>query len=143
MDDDSLINRQEISDIENCIGGCSLVASEELVGLLSQFMYQLKVYGVVYRRNMTDEQRTHFGEFVEQEKQKTDPGDSHLALCKWQLTMPVKGQEDQYFVSLDELIQGIRYDLAVVEGNIKHDLELFIRTEYDKYKLISRPNVVN
>lgn len=66
-----------------------------------------------------------------------------MALCKWQLTLPVNGQEDEYFVSLGEVIQGIRHDLAVVEGDIKHDLELFIRMEFDKYRLMSKPNVLD
>ncbi len=142
MDDDKIITRQEINNVENRIGGCSLVASEELVGLLSQFMYQLKVYGVVYRRNMTEEQRTHFRGFIELEKQKQDPARSFLAVQKWQLIYPIKGNEDKYFVSLDELIQGIRHDLAVVEGNIEHNLELFTCTEFDKHNLMSRPNIV-
>ncbi len=143
LDDDGYLDRQEISDIENQIGGCSLVASEDLVGSLAQFMFQLKVYGVVYQRNMNEKQLSHFGEFIEHEKDKKEANKSYLALSKWKMKLPIKGNEVEYFVSLDEVIQAIRNDLAVVKGNIEHDLELFTCTEYDKYKLMTNPNIID
>lgn len=143
VDDDNVISKQEIQDIENKIGNTCLVAGEKLVSIFSQFMYQLKVYGVVYLRSMNDAQLEHFARFVESEKAKKDINDSFLSPMTHALRMPARGNEEEYFIALDELIQGIRDDLSVVEGDVKRDIETFIRTEFDKYEMMSRPNVVD
>lgn len=143
MDDDNVLTKQEIQEVENQIGGACLVASEELVSILSQFMYQLKVYGVLYVRSMNEAQFAHFSAFVEEEKAKPDARDSYLAATKFSLDRPVRGNESEYFISLDNFIQGIREDLAVVEGDVQHNLESFIRTQFDKHQMMQRPNVVD
>ena len=48
-----------------------------------------------------------------------------------------------FFVTLDNLVQGIRKDLQVVDGDIDQMIESFIKIEYDKFKLIKDPNPVD
>lgn len=142
MDDDGTITRDEIQAIENQIGTASLVAHCDLVSIFAQFLYQLKIYGVVYFRNMSPNQLAHFQEFVKQEKQKKQ-AKSKLANHFHQQTISVENNEAAFFLSLDDFIQGIRQDLAVVEGNVKHDIEHFVRTPFDQFKLIKDPNIVD
>lgn len=142
-DDDNLIEKDEIQEIENKVGVCCLVASEDLVSVFSQFVYQIKVYGVLYYRSMVTEQIEHFSKFVDSELNMNDPIGSKLAVCKYNLALPVSGNEMDYFVSLDDCIQMIRKDLAVVEGNVRKDIEHFVRTEIDKYNIMKDPNVVD
>jgi len=46
-------------------------------------------------------------------------------------------------VSLDNIIQAMRIDLAVVEGDVRQEIEHFVRTPYDKHGLMSHPNRVD
>lgn len=142
MDDDGTISRDEIQAIENQIGIASLVAHRDLVSRFAQFLYQLKIYGVVYFRNMTAPQLAHFKSFVMEEKQKTLVA-SKLANHIYLSTAPIADNEIAHFLSLDDFIQGIREDLAVVEGDVKHDIEHFVRTPIDQYKLFKNPNLVD
>ena len=48
-----------------------------------------------------------------------------------------------YFLSLDELIQGMRSDLAVVTGNIQSEVENFVLLKYDSKGIIASPNIVD
>ena len=141
MDDDGTIQREEIQAIENQIGTASLVANRDLVSSFAQFLYQLKVYGVMYFRNMTPKQLEHFKAFAMEEKVKSMEK-SKLANHIYLTELPVEGNEAQYFLSLDDFIQGMRADLAVVEGDVKHDIEHFVRTPIDQFKLFKNPNNV-
>ena len=141
VDDDNVIDNDEIHKVENQIGIACLVANTDLVSIMSQYMYQLKVYGVLYFRSLTDTQLESFREFAETEKPKTLE-ESKLANSKHKLHVPVAGNEVEYFLSLDEFIQGIRDDLDIIEGNVKHDIEHFVRTPINKLNLIPMPNRV-
>jgi hypothetical protein len=142
IDDDDLIEKQEVQEVENQIGVCCLVANVDLVSLFAQYLYQLKIYGVLYFRSMTPKQLANFREFVVDEKQKSLEH-SKLANAKHLIKAQIEGNEADYFVSLDEFIQGIRDDLAMVEGNVKYDIEHFVRTPIDKYSLFKNPNNVD
>ena len=142
IDDDRLLDESEIHTVENHIGLACLVANRTLVSLMAQFMYQQKVYGVLYYRSLNEQQLADFREFVESEK-KQDVSISKLADPKYSLKLPVLGNEKSYFVSLDEFIQGIREDLAIVEGDVRNDIEHFVRTPINPKNLIPTPNLIN
>lgn len=139
MDDDNVIDREEISNIENKIGVASLVASEKLVCHLSQFIYQLKAYGVIYRRSMVEKQKQHFKSFINSNF-CDEKASSHIAKgnCKNSFKDRL-----EYFVSLNDIVQNMREDLSVVEGDILNKLEFFVQMKYDQFKLIKNPNVVD
>jgi len=142
MDDDGIIEREEIQAIENQIGVASLVANRDLVSTFAQFLYQMKIYGVLYFRNMAPKQLEHFRQFIAEEKVKPMEA-SKLANHKYRGVLALENNELAYFLSLDEFIQGMRYDLAVVEGDVKHDIEHFVRTPIDQFKLFKNPNKVD
>ena len=77
-------------------------------------------------------------EFVK-EKLTNTPSDSFLA----KKTTGDINDLMSYFVSLDDLVQGIREDLSVVEGDVSDRLESFVQFAYDQYKLIKDPNIVD
>lgn len=141
-DDDNVISREEIQSIENTIGLACLVANADLVSVFSQFLVQVKVYGVLYFRSLTPTQLEHFAGWVEAE-QAAPEAESKLAVDKFALPQAVRGNERDFFVSLDDVVQGMREDLAVVEGNVQQDIEHFVRTPYDAQSMIKDPNVVD
>jgi len=141
-DDDNRISKDEVQDVENQIGVACLVANRDLVSMFAQFTYQFKIYGVLYFRSMTEVQRQHFARFVENEVTQ-EPFVSLLAYGKQGLDVNPKTNPEAYFLSLDELIQGIRSDLAVVEGNIRHSVEHFVSVGYDQFRMIKDPNMVD
>ncbi len=141
IDDDSVIEEDEIHAVENQIGVACMVANKELVSILAQYMYQLKVFGVLYFRSLNEQQLQVFRSLIEDEKTKL-PEDSILAQHKHDLQAPVAGNEKQYFLSLDEFIQGLREDLAVIDGDVSHSLEHFVRTPINNHGLIPNPNKV-
>ena len=141
-DDDNRITKDEVQDVENQIGVACLVANKDLVSIFAQFTYQFKVYGVLYFRSLTEAQREHFAHFVERELTK-ERCDSHLAFSKQHLKVTPQADLEAYFLSLDELIQGIRSDLAVVEGDISRNVEHFVRIGYDQLKMMKEPNIVD
>ncbi len=141
-DDDNVISKAEIQDIENQVGVACLVANRALVSIFSQFVYQLKVYGVLYVRSMNQSQKDNFITFTNEELKK-DEDNSTLALNKYSLKKDAKDNIRGFFVSLDDLIQGIRDDLAVVEGSIKHDIEDFIKIKYDQFQQMENPNIID
>ena len=143
IDDDNIITRLETLNIEKKVGNACLVAGEELVSTMSQFVYQLKVYGVLYVRSMGPNQIAHFVKFVEHERAKLDPHDSSLSLEKTLLSLDVRDNVDAYFVSLDEVVQQIRTDLNVVHGDVRQEVEHFVCTPYNVYDMIKRPNYVD
>jgi hypothetical protein len=145
-DDDNRVTREEVLDIENKIGLACLVANADLVSVFSQFTYQFKIYGVLYRRSMAENQINHYAEFVKIELAK-DKNHSKLAFSKYirdRLDNPTSQNiVDAYFISLDDLIQEIRNDLAVVKGDIQHCLEHFVSISYDQHKMMKNPNLVD
>ena len=116
MDDDNMISEDEVQKVENKIGELALVASEDLVRTCATFLIQLKAYGVLYTRSMTRKQVESYEKNI---------------------------GSIENFVSLDELVQAIRRDLSVVEGNVSKVLEQFVDMKYDCYKMIKNPNLVD
>ena len=49
----------------------------------------------------------------------------------------------QDFVSLDDLVQAIRNDLSVVEGDVSNVLERFVNIQYDRFHMIKDPNTID
>jgi len=141
-DDDNIISKDEVQDIENQIGVACLVANEDLVSMFAQFIYQFKVYGVLYFRSLTKAQCKHFTKFVENEIIK-ERFFSRLAFNKQDCKVDPQMDPEAYFLSLDELIQGIRSDLAVVEGDIRRSVEHFVRISYNQFKIMKVPNIVD
>ena len=144
-DDDNIISQQEIQNIENKVGVCCLVANDQLVSIFSQFVYQLKTYGVMYYRSMTEEQIKYFSKMIDEEVVK----DMKVSILSYEkmhfLSHKNKaiGDYEDYFLSLDELIQGMRSDLAVVTGNIQSEVENFVLLKYDSKNIIASPNIVD
>lgn len=138
MDDDGIIEKDEITAIENKVGEACLVASASLVSKLSQFLLQLKMYGRLYPRNMDEEQIRHFVSYFKENKER-------LALDKQSLKLSTLSEQNfyEFFVTLDEVLQEMRKDLAVVEGDIREIVEHFVDMPFDKYGLVRNPNVVN
>lgn len=143
IDDDKIIEDAEIHALENQIGIACLVADKKLVSILSQYIYQLKVYGVLYFRSMNEVQLAEFSAFAEQEKKKPHADASKLCDQKFNQTLPVKGNEIEYFLSLDECIQGLREDLALIEGDVAHHIEHFVRTPINPKQIHAKPNIID
>ena len=62
---------------------------------------------------------------------------------KHALEVDPQGNERDYFVTLDEMIQAMRDDLDVVEGDIAENVEHFVLTPFDARGMIKDPNVVD
>ena len=142
MDDDNIISKNEVQDIENHIGLACLVANQNLVSMFSQFLVQLKFYGVLYCRSMTDRQKEHFRDLIDSELKK-NKSESFLYDQKKLISLKKNSEIDIYFLSLDQLIQEIRKDLSVVEGDVQSCIEHFIMYPYDKYNMVKNPNYVD
>lgn len=137
MDDDNIIDKEEIEEVENKIGEAAMVASSNLVSVFSQFIVQLKMYGTLYPRSMTKKQIVHFVDYFNKHTE-------YLALIYKDLEIPLKEDTfDEYFISLDNVVQSIREDLSVVEGDIQEMLEHFVEMPMDKFKLMKNPNIVD
>lgn len=137
MDDDNIIEKEEIEEVENKIGEAAMVASSNLVSVFSQFIVQLKMYGTLYPRSMTKKQIVHFVDYFNKHTE-------YLALIYKDLEIPLKEDTfDEYFISLDNVVQSIREDLSVVEGDIQEMLEHFVEMPMDKFKLMKNPNIVD
>ncbi len=116
MDDDNLIDKEEVQQVENLLGEIALVGGQDLIDTCSTFIVQLKSYGVLYTRSLVKKQREHYN---------TTFG------------------ELENFVSLDDLMQAFRDDLSVVGGSVSHLLERVVGIPYDQFRLIKDPNVVD
>jgi len=137
MDDDNIIDKEEIEEIENKIGEAAMVASSELMSAFSQFVVQIKIYGCLYPRSMDKKQIKHFVKYFTKHK-------DFLANIYQNMEIPLEEDTfDQYFISLDNLVQSIRQDLSVVEGDIQEMLEHFVEMPIDKFKLLRNPNIVD
>jgi len=137
MDDDNIIDKDEIEEVENKIGEAAMVASADLVSVFSQFIIQLKIYGTLYPRSMTKRQIVHFVKYFKKH-------DEYLAVIYKDVKTPLEEETfDEYFVSLDNVVQSIREDLSVVEGDIQEMLEHFVEMPIDKFKLMKNPNIVD
>jgi len=143
MDDDNIIDHDEVMDVENKIGVACLVAHTDLVSTFSQFVYQLKTYGAVYLRSMNDDQIEHFKLFVQEQQKKINIHDSYLSRKKHKLSFSIAEDIESYFVSLNDLIQAIRDDLDVVQGDVHKEIEHFIRLPYNHGSLVTNPNLVD
>ncbi len=141
-DDDNRISREEIQEVENQIGLACLMANEELVSSFTQFIYQFKVYGVLYFRSMSTSQIDHFIAAVQKAKE-SEHTETFIASSKHIIDDLPQENPQAYFLSLDEIIQGIRDDLDVVEGNIQHNIENFVSVAYDQFKMMRNPNIVD
>ena len=139
-DDDNVVTREEIAEIENITGVIALVADEELVRVLSIFMVQLKSYGVIYERSMTVSQRESFCIYIEKNKNEND---FIIKRHKLKSNQNTKGNTQDYFISIDDVVQAMRDDLSVVHGEVLHLVEKFIDIRYDQYGLIKNPNKVD
>ncbi|TCK02492.1 hypothetical protein [Phorcysia thermohydrogeniphila] len=138
MDDDKIIEDKEITIIENKIGEACLVANASLVSMLSQFLLQLKMYGRLYPRDMDEEQIAHFVKYFRENKER-------LAFNKRVADSEPLNEKNfsKFFVTLDEIVQGMREDLAVVEGDVRELIEHFVDMPFDSYGLIKKPNIVS
>ncbi len=149
-DDDNMLSNKEVQDIENKVGVMCLFASKQLVAQFSQFVYQLKTYGVLYFRSMqydkTDTRKKHFYDEVTAARGR-DMRNSFLALEKRKLQANSDLSDDvvleEYFLSLDELVQGMREDLAVVGGDIERNIDLFMNIPYNHAGTITSPNIID
>lgn len=133
MDDDGVITKQEIQDVENKVGVACLVAGEGLVKIMAPFVLQLKIYGCMYARSLSPEQREHFLEWYTKnygDLDEEDEEDDELIVA---------------FASLDHLVQCMRDDLKVVEGSgfeVLENLPAFVNIPYDAAGMIDNPNKV-
>jgi hypothetical protein len=130
MDDNDKIEKDEVTDIENKIGIACLVAGENLVSVLSQFLIQLKLFGRISKEIM------HKDKFVEQFIAHFQENLDHLADSKkWLLDKKNKKRKElvlenfeAFFISLDGLVQAVRDDLIQVEGDVKERVGYFVNT---------------
>ncbi len=129
-DDDNILSDSEIQQIENKIGEASIVANAGLVSCFSQFMFQLKIYGCLYPRSMSNTQIEHFINFIS----KNDILSVNKRHCEID-----KSNFNKLFVTIDDLLQGIRNDLNVVEGNIKESVSKFLSIPIDQFKMKRNP----
>jgi len=133
-DDDNLLTDDEIQLIENKIGEIALVAEANLVSCLVQFMLQVKIYGCIYPRSMSIDQRKHFIEYF-----RTNEG---LSISKKKIPVTIENFE-KLFLKIDDVIQGIRFDLNVVKGDIKDGISSFVSIKIDAYNMKRNPNIID
>jgi len=133
-DDDNVLEKEEIQNLENKVGEISLVAGAGLVSCLVQFMLQLKIYGCIYPRSMSLEQRKHFINYFSKNEL--------LSINKQRIPVTMENFE-KLFVKIDEVIQAIRFDLNVVEGDIKEGVSKFISIRIDPEKMTRNPNIID
>lgn len=133
-DDDNILDDTEIQMIENKIGEASIVANARLVSCFSQFMIQIKIYGCLYPRSMNAKQRKHFIDLIKR--------NGLICEAKKRYVTDIT-DFDKIFVTIDDLIQGIREDLDVVEGNIKEFVSKFVSMPIDKFSMKRNPNLID
>jgi hypothetical protein len=133
-DDDNLLEDGEIQQIENKIGEASIVANARLVSCFSQFMIQVKIYGCLYPRSMNGKQREHFINLIRTNGLISETKKRHVTDIR---------DFEKTFVTIDDLIQGIREDLDVVEGNIKEYIGKFVSMPIDKFSMKKNPNIID
>lgn len=133
-DDDNILTDEEIQSIENKIGEASIVANAKLVSCFSQFMIQLKVYGCLYPRSMRPKQIDHYINFFIENDLLSNSKKRHQVNSD---------NFEKLFVSIDDLLQEIREDLNVVEGDIKKCVTGFVSMPIDKFKMKRNPNIID
>lgn len=147
-DDDNVLTDTEINEIENKIGIACLVAGEGMVSAFAQFMWQMKLFGVMYFRTMTHKksEKGRFEHFIKKinDELKKSAQESAISFKKHRLKEKYSPEEnpERYFISLDELLQEMRKDLDVVRGDIQNEVEHFVRLEINQDKIIPAPNIV-
>jgi hypothetical protein len=140
MDDNDKIEKDEVTDIENKIGIACLVAGENLVSVLSQFLIQLKLFGRISKEIM------HQDKYIEQFITHFQENPDHLADTKKALldNKNKKRKElvienfEYFFISLDGLVQAVRDDLIQVEGDVKERVGYFVNTRLASVNLPGR-----
>ena len=137
MDDDGIIDAEEVQHIENVIGTACLVAGQDLVMMFSQFMWQLKLFGKIYPKNLDE---THKNAFVEHLRKH--PEYHFKPECK-DLTIYELSLDEipKYYVSLDDLVNAMRDDLGVVQGTVRETIGHFVNMNYNEQQLIKSPNI--
>jgi hypothetical protein len=86
---------------------------------------------------MTRKQIEHFVQFFNENR-------NYLSFEYAAIQAPLTVENfEEYFVSLDNIIQLIREDLSVVEGDIEALIENFVQMPMDKFKLMKNPNIVD
>jgi len=86
---------------------------------------------------MTKKQIEHFVQFFNENR-------NYLSFDYAAIKEPLTIENfEEYFVSLDNIIQLIREDLSVVEGDIEALIENFVQMPMDKFKLMKNPNIVD
>ena len=133
-DDDNILDDDEIQQIENKIGEASIVANAKLVSCFSQFMIQVKIYGCLYSRSMSKKQIAHFMNLINKHGLISETKKRHFSNTN---------DFEKIFVTIDDLIQGIREDLNVVEGNIKEYISNFVSMPIDKFSMKRNPNIID
>lgn len=133
-DDDNILDDSEIQSIENKIGEAAIVANSRLVSCFSQFMIQVKIYGCLYPRSMNEKQREHFTDLIQKNGLISETKKRYVSNTK---------DFEKIFVTIDDLIQGIREDLNVVEGNIKEYVSKFVSMPIDKFSMKRNPNIID
>jgi hypothetical protein len=133
-DDDNILDDSEIQSIENKIGEAAIVANSRLVSCFSQFMIQVKIYGCLYPRSMNEKQREHFTDLIQKNGLISETKKRYVSDTK---------DFEKIFVTIDDLIQGIREDLNVVEGNIKEYVSKFVSMPIDKFSMKRNPNIID
>ncbi len=140
MDDNDTIEKDEVTNIENKIGIACLVAGENLVSVLSQFLIQLKLFGRISKEIM------HQDKYVEQFITHFQENPDHLADTK-KILLDEKNKKrkeltienfEYFFVSLDGLVQAVRDDLIQVEGEVKERVGYFVNTRLVSVNLPGR-----
>lgn len=141
MDDNDTIEKDEVTDIENKIGIACLVAGENLVSVLSQFIIQLKLFGRISKEIMRKDN------YVEQFIAHFQENPDHLADTKKALLSGknIKKRKklivdnfEYFFISLDGLVQAVRDDLVQVEGDVKERVGYFVNTRLASVNLPGR-----
>lgn len=144
MDDDNLIERSEVQEVENMVGSVALIASRDLVLALSRFILQLKVYGALYPRSLTAMQLQHHMDQLGDPKFPLQLEGIEASTIDPSAPVDVQRQLiASRWVTPDAIIECMRHDLGVVEGKIIEDIEKFVLIPYDRYKMVKDPNVVD
>ena len=157
MDDDGVITKAEIQDVENQVGVAALVAEIEVVGCLSQLVCQLKEYGCIYRRSMDSEQKRDFATRTRDRIRKGRAPDSEVWLTESERDLAqlpedeldrVKDEDllEARFVELDKVVQAMRDELEVIDHedeDLEGLIDGFVRIPFDPHGLVRKPSTVD
>ena len=83
---------------------------------------------------MNEKQREHFTDLIQKNGLISETKKRYVSNTK---------DFEKIFVTIDDLIQGIREDLNVVEGNIKEYVSKFVSMPIDKFSMKRNPNIID